>query len=852
MEKKTIKGGEVYYAHDLSSLYFSEEGEILVYLIPLKDGKEGRKLFLAEMHQGECFPGFSHSSEYLGDWVLGIIALEKATIASSEDPVTGDHILGFAKTIGLNIKAPEEFGPELIEKYEKLSVKEKGYIYASKREGERTKQRTLRLLLGLFENENSKGTEESFTETGKPLYDAAAFLCAREKIRIASHERISECCGRKYEITDIARISHFVIREIVLEGNWYKSDCGAFLATRAEDKAVVALVPNGPSRYVMYCPKDGQTVRVTAEIAEGLKPSAYMFYRPFPEKKMYIRDLIRFGMEKVYKSDIIRLFVMALIGTLIGLLLPYMNEQAYDKFIPMGNAPGLMQLGAVLIACSLGNITFSIVKNLSSFRSMNTMEYGVQSAAIDRLFNLPESFFRNYDAATLGQRVMGVKTIYEVIANSIITSLLSALFSLLYLWRMFKYSGKMAGWSLVLLLVVVIYIVIMGIRQTKYEASKLAVDTHAQATSYQIISGISKIRIAGAEDRAILNYLGDFTASRRINTKKEGMTLQVNTVTCSIQIIFSIIFYYLMIRKNIGLTIGAFSAFSAAFGSFSSAILQIVQNILVVNQVKPLYENIRPILETLPELSEDAVMPSNIEGGIEVNNVSFSYNPDEPPALSDFNLSVKPGEYIGIVGSSGCGKSTLLKILLGFERPQVGKVYYDNQDVDALDKRELRKKFGVVLQDGGLISGSIYENITITSPGVKMRRVEETIREVGLEEDIKQMPMGLHTVIAEGAGTISGGQAQRILIARAIVGKPKVIFLDEATSALDNVTQNQVVETLENIDATKIVIAHRLSTVKNCDRIIVMDKGRIVEQGNYQQLMAEKGRFYDLAIRQIS
>jgi ATP-binding cassette subfamily C protein len=280
--------------------------------------------------------------------------------------------------------------------------------------------------------------------------------------------------------------------------------------------------------------------------------------------------------------------------------------------------------------------------------------------------------------------------------------------------------------------------------------------------------------------------------------------------------------------------------------------LSLVQSFLMINEIKPIYDYARPILETLPEVSEDAGMPGDIEGEIEVSRVTFGYDPDEPPVLRDLNLHIKPGEYVGIVGTSGCGKSTLLKLLLGFEKPQLGKIYFDKRDIDELDKRELRKKFGVVLQNGGLITGSIYENITITSPGATVERVEETLREVGLEEDIKAMPMGLHTVIAEGAGTISGGQAQRLLIARAIVGRPKVIFLDEATSALDNVTQRQVVDTLESIDATKLVIAHRLSTVRNCDRIIVMDQGNIAEQGSYEELMAKKGLFYDLAIRQLS
>ena len=271
-----------------------------------------------------------------------------------------------------------------------------------------------------------------------------------------------------------------------------------------------------------------------------------------------------------------------------------------------------------------------------------------------------------------------------------------------------------------------------------------------------------------------------------------------------------------------------------------------------VNDIKPAYDRCKPILQTLPEWDEDTIMPGNLTGDIEVNHVTFSYNESSGVVLDGISVPIKAGEYVGIVGSSGCGKSTLLKLLLGFEKPDVGKVYYDGKDIDSMDKRELRKKFGVVLQDGKLISGSIFENITITAPGTKLERVKQVVKEVGLEDDINQMPMGLHTVLSENSGTISGGQQQRILIARAIVNKPKIIFFDEATSALDNVTQSMVCDSLERLKATKVVIAHRLSTVMNCDRILVMDKGKIVEQGSYEELMDMKGLFYQLAIRQIS
>ena len=271
-----------------------------------------------------------------------------------------------------------------------------------------------------------------------------------------------------------------------------------------------------------------------------------------------------------------------------------------------------------------------------------------------------------------------------------------------------------------------------------------------------------------------------------------------------------------------------------------------------VNDIKPVYERCKPVLDTLAEFDEDCVLPGKLTGEIELNNVTFAYDGQSDNVINNLSLHISPGEYVGVVGSSGSGKSTLLKLLLGFEKPQIGRIYYDGKDIDSMDKRELRKKFGVVLQDGGLIPGSIQENITITAPGTSAKRVSEVIKEVGLASDVRAMPMGIHTVLSENSGSISGGQKQRILIARAIVGRPKILFFDEATSALDNVTQQMVCESIEKLNATRIVIAHRLSTVINCDRILVMEHGELVEEGTYEELMDKKGRFYDIAIRQIS
>lgn len=338
--------------------------------------------------------------------------------------------------------------------------------------------------------------------------------------------------------------------------------------------------------------------------------------------------------------------------------------------------------------------------------------------------------------------------------------------------------------------------------------------------------------------------------------RKEHFTNIVSMLNLSASSIFSLVLYYLMANGmkegTLALSIGEFSAFMSAFGAFSAAMLEAGGSLLKLNGVIPMLNRIKPVLETLPEYEEDAELPGDLSGDIEIANVNFSYTEGGEMILKDISLHIKAGEYIGIAGSSGCGKSTLLKLLLGFEKPLSGKIFYDAKDIEGMDKRELRKKFGVVLQDGRLISGSIFDNITIAAPGATLEDAQKAARQAGLSEDIEKMPMGMHTVISEMGGTISGGQQQRILIARAIAGKPKILFFDEATSALDNVTQAQVCESLSGLHVTRVVIAHRLSTIADCDRIFVMNKGRIAEEGNFETLMEKKGLFYELASRQMA
>ena len=312
----------------------------------------------------------------------------------------------------------------------------------------------------------------------------------------------------------------------------------------------------------------------------------------------------------------------------------------------------------------------------------------------------------------------------------------------------------------------------------------------------------------------------------------------------------TIVLYYFAIKT--GVNRGNYIAFTVAFGAISGAMMSLSSVALQFANLGPILELIRPVMNEKPESSSGRKIPTSLSGDIEVSNITFKYSEDGPKILDNLSLSIKKGEYIAIVGTTGCGKSTLIRLLLGFEKPDKGSIFYGGRDLANLDLRSVRQKIGVVMQNGSLFPGDIFSNIIVTSPWKTMDDAWEAAKIAGIDEDIRNMPMGMHTLISEGAGGISGGQKQRLMIARAVISKPQILIFDEATSALDNITQNHVSNSISSFNSTRIVVAHRLSTIKNCDRIVVLDKGKIAEQGSYEELMGLKGKFYDLAIRQVA
>ena len=665
---------------------------------------------------------------------------------------------------------------------------------------------------------------------------------------MASEARILSCCGAKMAVPDVARISNFTCREVVLEQKWYRQECGVLLGTL--DDALVALYRKKGKSYVLY---DGEKeVPITAEIAEKISPKAHSIGRALPRTRLTGKDLLRFCKKSIPKKSIVALALLGLAGTLIGILLPTLNQKIYDEYIALGDFGMVIQLCVLIGSFMLGNVFFSMVKKLTEYGVSCHVNYDLQNAVYWRIFQLPESFFRSYDSGDLAQRLGQAGSSAAQVVSQVTGAGFGMVFSLFYLWRMIKYSGKLTVWALIMSLVFALLSYFLETRSLRYETLQADTSGKAVAKLYQYLGGVDKIRMAGAEERAILEYLIPFTQEQKYEIQGKRITAVSEVLSDVSTYLFSMILYFVIIKKNQDISVGNFMAFNSAFGTFSSALIQLISGCMTIFRLKPIYTRLKPIFDTQPEDDEQKQIVQSLSGSIELEHVSFGYSPEAGNVLNDISLQIHPGEYVAIVGPSGCGKSTLLKLLLGFETPTQGKIRYDGKSLSGLDAHSLRRNLGVVLQDGKLIAGSIYDNITITCPNPTMKAVNEVIEAVGLKADIDQMPMDVQTVLSESGNTISGGQQQRILIARAIMNKPQVLFFDEATSALDNLTQAKVCQSLDDMHVTRVVIAHRLSTIQNCDRILVFNNGQIQEEGNFESLMAQKGLFYNMAKRQIA
>lgn len=841
----TLSGSDVFCPQNSKDVYRVEQGEVFVYIVPWQNDKPGRRVLLCEAEKGRMIPAFVNKDQDYAQWRFALVPKTAEVVLSVKNNcVTSILHNRFLERAGINTYAQEGFEGSLTEFYKREVLKDDAYIAKGQKAEPEAKAAAFRAIKGAFNEELSIGL------SGNAAYQAMCFVCTKQGINIVKSDELVAKCGESPDVPAIARASHIICRKVVLEPNWFKSDCGGLIGKIAEE--IVACVPARKGTYLLYRTGDGSVQQLTAALAHQISPEAYSIGRTLPIKSLTKKDVLGFCKKSIHFRDMVSVAILALVCALIGVLLPTLNQMIYDDYIPLGNAGNLIQMCVVMLSFMIGNVFFSIVKSLFDFRVTSRVGNELQNAVYHRLFHLPESFFRAFDSADLGQRVMHVGAVATQIANATIITGISALFSIVYLIRMCTYSGKLSWVGVGMYLIYTLLVVLLTSLMHKCEAEIAEANGEASSKLYQYLNGVDKIRMAGVEDRALLSYMRPYARQQSGEIKVNRLVSAKEAISCVASSIFSMVLYLIIVKSKIDLSVGAFVAFNTAFGAFSGALENLVAELLNLYQEKEIVSRFWPIFEAVPEDDETKEVPGELTGGITLEHVNFSYTQGGKNVLNDLTLNIKPGEYVGIVGSSGCGKSTLLKLLLGFETPQSGIVMVDGKDLRSIDKGAYRRQLGVVLQNGKLISGSIYENITITAPHVNFTRVNEVIDQVGLRHDISQMPMGVHTMLSENCNTISGGQQQRILIARAIVGTPKILIFDEATSALDNITQAAVSSNLDKMNLTRIVVAHRLSTIKNCDRILVLKDGGIVEEGNYESLMARRGLFYALASRQIA
>jgi NHLM bacteriocin system ABC transporter ATP-binding protein len=694
-------------------------------------------------------------------------------------------------------------------------------------------------------------------ETGSAAVPAAAseLLAAAQTVGdaqgIVFRPPVGDVDSARDPVQAMALASGVRTRAVLLDHKWWTGEHGPLLAFRASDKSPVALIPAvrlfGRSRYDLVDPAAHTRVPVDDTAAASLDAMAYSFYRSIGARRG-LKDVLAFGLRGLAKDARMMLFC-GIAVTLLGMVAPQATALLFAHAIPDSDRSLLLQISLGMIAASLGAMFFDITRGVSALRIQTAVAAGLQSAAWDWLLKLSPSFLRKYSTGDLHTRLECLRRIQQLLTPEIQRALLVGVTAVLYLGLMLYYNAMLALLAALCAVTVIGVTAVCWILLDRLHDSALETEGRMTGLTVQLINGVAKIRVAGAEQRAFACWGRSYGRKQklveRIQAIQDRLTLMNSTAP-----ILAPAFSFCLAFSGKGVELGTFLAFNVALGGFMQAITRLSDATGELVSIATSWRRTKTILDAAPEVDEGKAHPGRLSGRISIEHVTFRYRKDGRQTLEDISLHADPGECIALVGPSGSGKSTILNLMLGFEMPASGAVLFDGHDLHGLDLTAVRRQIGVVHQDSRLMSQTIFENIVCGSR-FTMEEAWEAAEAAGFADDIRSMPMGMHTMISEGGANLSGGQRQRLLIARALVIKPKILLFDEATSALDNRTQQIVTESLKRLQATRVVVAHRLSTIAHADRIYVLEAGRIVQQGSFADLSARPGLFARLMHRQV-
>ncbi|WP_328500108.1 NHLP bacteriocin export ABC transporter permease/ATPase subunit [Streptomyces sp. NBC_00457] len=681
-------------------------------------------------------------------------------------------------------------------------------------------------------------------------YAACKLVAQASGITLAEPAQTGTGSDRLDPVEQIAVASRVRTRAVRLDGRWWRDNVGPMVGHRALSGAPVALLWRRGG-YVAVHPATGRETPIEKANAEEFEPRAVMFYRPLPDRGLTPLRLLRFSMRGT-SGDLTSLVISGLVTVAIGALVPIATGKVLGEFVPKAQTGLIVQVCLAVMVSSVVAAAFMLLQNLTILRLEGRIEATLQPAVWDRLLRLPTKFFTERSTGELASAAMGISSIRRLMAGVGPVVAQSLTVGVMNLALLFWYSVPMALAAIGMLVVIAAVFLGLGLWQVRWQRRLVVLGNKLNNQAFQTLRGLPKLRVAAAENYAYAAWASEFARSRELQ-QKAGHIKNLNAVLSAVYLpLCTLLMFMLLAGPARGeMSAAAFLTFNTSVTMLLTSVTQLTGAFVSAVAALPLFEEIKPVLDATPEVRTASTRPGPLTGAIETRRLSFRYSDDGPLVLDDVSFEVRPGEFVAIVGPSGCGKSTLLRLLIGFDKPVSGSVLYDGQDLAALDQSAVRRQCGVVLQHAQPFTGSILDVICGTEPYTPEEAMAAAAM-AGLAEDIQRMPMGLHTIVA-GNGAISGGQRQRLMIAQALIRRPRILFFDEATSALDNETQRTVIESTKALNATRIVIAHRLSTVLDADRVIVMEDGKVAQQGPPAQLLADTGgRLHELVKRQMA
>ncbi|MEU5313033.1 NHLP bacteriocin export ABC transporter permease/ATPase subunit [Streptomyces sp. NPDC021562] len=715
--------------------------------------------------------------------------------------------------------------------------------------GEAVRAQADRTLLAAI----GKGAKRTTAADADASYAACRLVAEAAGITLAEPAQSGAVPTGSDRIDPVERValaSRVRTRAVRLDGGWWRDNVGPLVGHRALSGAPVALLWRRGG-YVAVHPATGRETPVEKANAAEFEPRAVMFYRPLPDQAPGPLGLLRFCLRGT-RGDLGNLLLAGLVTVAIGSLVPIATGKVLGTYVPTAQTDLIAQVCLAVMVSAVVSAAFTLLQNLTILRLEGRIEATLQPAVWDRLLRLPTKFFTERSTGELASAAMGVSAMRRLLAGVGPVVAQSVTVGAMNLGLLFWYSAPMALAALGMLVVIAALFLGLGLWQVRWQRRLVVLGNKLNNQAFQTLRGLPKLRVAAAENYAYAAWAGEFARSRELQ-QKVGRIKNLTSVLGSVYLPVCTLLMFMLLAGPAKGVMGAaaFLTFNTSVTMLLTSVTQLTGSFVSAVAALPLFEEIKPVLEAAPEVRTASTRPGPLSGAVEARRLSFRYADDGPLVLDDVSFAVRPGEFVAIVGPSGCGKSTLLRLLIGFDKPVSGSVLYDGQDLGALDQSAVRRQCGVVLQHAQPFTGSILDVICGTEPYTPEEAMAAA-EMAGLAEDIRRMPMGLHTIVA-GSGAISGGQRQRLMIAQALIRRPRILFFDEATSALDNDTQRTVIESTRKLNATRIVIAHRLSTVMDADRVIVMEDGKVAQQGPPAQLLADTGgRLHELVRRQLA